>query len=618
MNIQSVLTKGLMHKHHKRFQDAINCFQNILAIQDNHLDANTHIGDCLRQSGRINDAYKYFTKALAINPDYPPVHANLATYFLQTKQPDQALIHAQKAESHFGNDARFLYHYGLILFVLNNLHESASQFAKVLQIDSSHFGAMLNLSLIKILTGEIKHAETMLFNLNKSFPGNYNILLNLGFCHEQQGEIEQAIHFFKQAALTNDKNRLNAYCGQLYLHHYQWDITPETLYKNHCQLVDQLVKKNVCQFKRIDYSSQTKINIGYISPDFRNHPVGFFIYPILKSHDLSLFNIFCYSTTVQMDGMTQQIKETVHNWSDIRSLSDDAVCKVIQKDRIHILVDLAGHTTNSSIGVFAMKPAPVQVSYLGYPGTTGLPQIDYRITDQWADPPGAGKYYTEKLVRMPNCFLCYQPDPQAPQVNELPAKRRGWISFGSFNRIPKLNDNILLIWANVLKGLDKSRLFLKTKTFNDSEIQKRIKRFFENEGIETNRLILMGHSLTREQHFQMYNQMDIALDPYPYHGTTTTCEALWMGVPVITLEGQAHVSRASVSILNSIGLQDCIAKTPEDYIDKAIQMGRDLSFLSMIRQRLRSIVRSSALCQLPNYVYDLEQKYQWMWNAYSQ
>jgi predicted O-linked N-acetylglucosamine transferase (SPINDLY family) len=153
---------------------------------------------------------------------------------------------------------------------------------------------------------------------------------------------------------------------------------------------------------------------------------------------------------------------------------------------------------------------------------------------------------------------------------------------------------------------------------DDPSIQKMLKIFFENEGIETNRLILMGHSLTREQHFQMYNQMDIALDPYPYHGTTTTCEALWMGVPVITLEGQAHVSRASVSILNSIGLQDCIAKTPEDYIDKAIQMGRDLSFLSMIRQRLRSIVRSSALCQLPNYVYDLEQKYQWMWNAYSQ
>jgi predicted O-linked N-acetylglucosamine transferase (SPINDLY family) len=617
MKIQSVLKKGLTHKRHKRYQDAMACFQKILTIQDKHLDANTQMGECLRKAGRLNDAHKYFAKVLAINPDYPPVHAYLASLFLQKKQPDQALFHAKKAEDHFNNDLQFLYHYGLILFVLNKLHMAANQFTKVLKIDSNHYGAIINLSLTKILIGEIKNAEAMLLNLNKADPGNYDTLINLGFCNEQQGQIEQAIDYYKKAGLTNNKNKLNAYSGQLYLHHYQWDISPETLYNVHCQFLEQLEKTNVCHFNIKDYSSQAKINIGYISPDFRNHPVGFFIHPIIKNHDKTLFNIFCYSTTVQNDGMTQKIKETVYKWVDIRSLSHDAICQAIQKDCIHILVDLAGHTTNNFIGIFAMKPAPVQVSYLGYPGTTGIPQIDYRITDQWADPPGAGKYYTEKLVRMPNCFLCYQPESQAPPVGDLPANRSGWISFGSFNRIPKLNDNILEIWAQILKRMDKSRLFLKTKTFNDPAVQKKIKHFFENKGIETNRLILLGHSLTREQHLRMYNQMDIALDPYPYHGTTTTCEALWMGVPIITLEGKAHVSRASVSILQNIGLHDCIAKTPEDYINKAIQMGSDISFLGLLRQQLRSIVGSSPLCQLQKYISNLERMYQWMWNEYT-
>ena len=615
-NTQSLLKKGLLLKSQQKYNEAIGCFKKIIKNQADNIDALNLVGDCLRQSGKFDDALHYFKKVLALNPSDPPVHANLAALFLQKGQPDQALLHAQKAEAHCGSNIQFLYHYGLILFALNKLHLAANQFKKVLNTDPDHYGAIINLSLIKMLLGDLKSAETMLLKQNKTFPNDYTILLNLGFCNEQQGLIEKAIEYYKHAASTKDKNRLNAYSGQLFLHHYQWHNSPETLYKYHCQFSDQLEKKSVYPFNMKAYSSQKKLNIGYVSPDFRKHPVGFFIHPILKHHDKASFHIFCYSNTQQIDGMTNEIKKLVYKWTDIRALSNDAICHAIHKDRIHILVDLSGHTTNNCLGVFGMKPAPVQVSYLGYPGTTGISQIDYRITDQWADPQGNDKYYTEKLIRMPHCFLCYHPDPQSPSIANLPAQKNGWISFGSFNRMPKLNDHILDIWAQILKRLKKSRLFLKTKAFNDVEIQKRIKTFFYKRGVEENQLILLAHLPSREQHLSLYNQMDIALDTFPYHGTTTTCEALWMGVPVITLEGEAHVSRASVSILQSIGLQDFIAKNPDEYIEKAIQMGKNFNFLSQLRQQLRSIIGFSSLCKHQAFVSTLEHKYQWMWKQY--
>ena len=615
--IHSILKKGFTHKSHQRFNKAIACFQKVLDIQADHIDALNQIGDCLRQSGRVENAYQYFQKALALDSSYSPVHENLAAYYLQIKDANQALIHAKRAEDDAGKNPNFLYHYGLIYIALNKLHHAANYFSKVLHIDPEHYGAIINVSLIKMLLGDIKYAESMLLSRNKACPKEYNTLLNLGYCYEQQGLIDLAIDYYKQAASTEDKRRLNALSGQLFLRHYQWNTTAETLYRHHCTFSDQVEKKNVCQFSIETYRKQPKINIGYVSPDFGNHPVGQFIYPILKNHNSTLFNVYCFSNTEQMDSMSDKIKDAVFKWIDIRSLSNDAICEIIQKEQIHILVDLAGHTKNNSIEIFAMKPAPVQVNYLGYPGTTGISQIDYRITDRWADPPGEGKYYAEQLVRMPHCFLCYQPDPQIPQVANLPSEKNGWITFGSFNRLPKLTDTIMEIWTQILKRLNKSRLLLKTKAFKVPEIQERIKTFFINRGVESNRLILLPYSPTKSQHFSLYKQMDIALDTYPYHGTTTTCEALWMGVPVVTLQGKAHVSRASVSILKNVGLQDCIATGPEDYINKAIQMASDIPLLSQIRQRLRSIVHCSSLCQIQAYMSDLEQMYLWMWNQYS-
>jgi len=541
-------------------------------------------------------------------------HANQAAYFLEKKQPQQALEHARKAYDNCQEQPQFLYHLGLIWLELNDLHQAARYFFKVITIDSQHYGAIVNLALIKIMLGELHNAETMLLKRNQTFPGEYDTLLNLAFCYEQQGQVDKAIAYYQKAAATNHKEKINAINSQLFLLHYQWGITAEKLYAQHCRFSEYQLNKDAFTFNMQEYMSQPKINIGYVSPDFKSHPVGSFMFPIVKYHNRQLFNIFCYSATEQMDQMTQIFQSFAFKWMDIRSLSNETICQAIQKDHIHILVDLTGYTKNNHIEIFAMKPAPIQVSYLGYPGTTGLSQIDYRITDQWADPPELESFYSEKLVRMPHCFLCYDPEYQSPDVADLPAKENGWISFGSFNRMPKLNDKILEIWAQILMHIHNSRLFLKTKAFNEPLIRKKIYNFFEKRGIEKKRLIVLDHLPSRYDHLSLYNQMDIALDTFPYHGTTTTCQALWMGVPVITLEGQPHVSRASVSILHAIGLQECIAKTPDEYIDKAIQLSGDIPFLSQLRHQLRDLIRSSPLHQSQKFVIELEGIYHRMWN----
>jgi len=607
-----ILKQGLIHKDNNRYQDAIKFFKQVLSKKPDHLDANIHMGDCLRCIGKIDEAYQYFKIALKQDPEYPMTHAHLMPYWLQLKQPEKALFHAKKAEKQCGNQPQFSYQYGLVWLELNKLYDAANQFSNVLAISPDHYGAIINLSLIKILLGEIKQAETMLLNRNQAVPNEYNTLLNLGFCNEQLGQIDKAIDYYQQALDTNDPNRLKAFSGQLFLRHYQWECTSESLYKHHSVFASQVEIKDSCQLNLAAAENQSTIHIGYVSPDFRNHPVGSFIYPILKYHHRDSFKIFCYSTTEQSDEMTARIKILADQWVDIRSMSNEKICKVIQQDRIQILVDLAGHTKNNCIEVFAMKPAPIQVSYLGYPGTTGISQIDYRITDKWADPPGREIFYAEKLIRMPHTFLCFDPEYTAPSVADLPAKKNQWITFGSFNRISKLNDHTFEMWSAILNRIQNSRLILKTKAFSEPMIQIKTKQFFEKRGIEQNRLLLLDHAPTRDQHLNWYNHIDIALDTYPYHGTTTTCQALWMGVPVITLEGQPHVSRASVSILQAIGLQDCIAQTADEYIDKAVLMASDLDLLGNLRQQLRSIMHKSPLCQSQMFVDDLEKVYQWM------
>jgi predicted O-linked N-acetylglucosamine transferase (SPINDLY family) len=365
----------------------------------------------------------------------------------------------------------------------------------------------------------------------------------------------------------------------------------------------------------MDRDPERPLNIGYLSPDFCTHSVAFFIEEVLAHHDRKKVKVFCYSNTPGADDFTQRFQELADHFRDIRPLSDDAAAEMIRKDKIDILVDLAGHTRNNRLLVFARKPAPVQLTWLGYPDTTGLSTMDYRLTDAIADPEGAADHrHSETLVRMPHGFLCYRPAGEFYPVSKLPMLNAGGVTFGSFNNNSKISLPVITAWAAILKRVPESRLKLKSRSFGDSGSRKAILEEFETHGVPAERILFEGYRLSLKEHSLLYSTVDIALDTFPYNGTTTTCEALWMGVPVITLSGDCHVSRVGQSILTHLGFEEWVGKSLIDYVDRAVALACDPERLGEIRASLRGRMIDSPLLDAIGFTAVLEGTFRSMWS----
>jgi len=355
-----------------------------------------------------------------------------------------------------------------------------------------------------------------------------------------------------------------------------------------------------------------------VSADFGDHPVGRFLLPLLERHDHRQFEVFWYSNTARPDAMTARFRSCADQWRDIANLRDQQAVEQVRADRIDILVDLSGHTAGNRLLVFAAKPAPVQVSYLGYPGTTGLTMIDSRLTDPFADPADlTDDFHTETLFRLPSTNWCFAEIGDLPPVAPPPAVKRHQITFGSFNNLAKVTEPMLQTWATILQQVADSCLLLKADAFGSASVRERIASYFAAQGIDANRLNLSGRVPEHSTHLALYGQMDIALDAFPYHGTTTTCDALWMGVPTITLAGQAHVSRVGVSLLSNIGLTELIADSPKTYVRIATGLAHDLARLSDLRSTLRNRMRNSPLMDAPTFAANMEAAYRQMWRKYA-
>ena len=297
--------------------------------------------------------------------------------------------------------------------------------------------------------------------------------------------------------------------------------------------------------------------------------------------------------------------------------TDERVADKVWENKIDILVDLAGHTAGNRLRVFARKPAPVQVSYLGYPGSTGLSEMDYRLTDSLADPPGKTELlHSEKLLRLPVCNWCFNEPDDAPMVGPLPAYAAGSICFGTFNNFTKASPAIMDMWAAILNAVPSSRLIMKFRGLGEKSVRQQIHQCFASRGVRAERLEIRGHEPNPVSHLKAYNEVDIALDTFPYHGTTTTCEAMWMGVPVVTLAGSSHVSRVGVSLLSSVGLPEMIAQTPQQYVEIAVGLARDLPRLADLRLTLRPRMRASPLMDAPRFARDIEAAYRQMWRIW--
>ncbi|GMW07696.1 MAG: hypothetical protein AMXMBFR8_24920 [Nevskiales bacterium] len=554
---------------------------DIISADADQADAHHVLGLVAIRRGDGARAVEAISKAIGLKPSQPDFYSSLGMACYIARRLADATRRFEQALELRPRDAGTLNNLGVCYKEQDQYSEAADAFREAIALDPGQFAAYMNLSSTLTLQGDLDGAVAALrevIALRPAFAaGHSNLLAVLNY---RAGSAPDELH---REALEFERR----YAAALLPAAPQFAITPDP---------DRVLK------------------IGYVSPDFREHSVAYFIGGLLGAHHRDRVAVYCYADVGRPDDRTRQLQAGADQWRTIAGKSDEAVAAMIREDGIDVLVDLAGHTANNRLLVFARKPAPVQVAWLGYPGTTGMRAMDYRLTDAIADPPGeADRLHVENLVRLPRGFLCYQGARPLPEVAPAPCLAQGHVTFGSFNALPKITPQVLRVWAQILQQVPDARLLLKSPGLTDPPTRVRLVKAFREQGVDSDRVELLGWQPAREDHLGLYGRIDIALDPFPYNGTTTTCEALWMGVPVIALRGNRHAGRVGASLLGQVGLTELVAADEAAYVGLAESLAADRQRLSALRSTLRPRLQDSALMDLPGFTTALEQAYRAMW-----
>ncbi len=449
-------------------------------------------------------------------------------------------------------------------------------------------------------------------------PGHASAHNNRGLTLVEMGRVREGLASIK-TAMGLKENFFRAHSNLLLSSNYLPDITPAELRALH-ETFDLEFRRGRGPDEVLpprDLNPDRRLRIGYVSPDFKRHSCAYFIENVLAHHDKSAVELYCYADVPFPDAVTARLKSHADHWRDVTRLDLAGFRAQVTEDRIDILVDLAGHTAENRLCALVDRLAPVQVNWLGYPATTGVAAMDYRLTDARADPPGdSDSHGVETLVRLPDTFLCYRPPAEAPDIVPAPNTAGAAFTFGSFNNIPKVSRDVVAAWGRILREAPGSRLILKSRSFIEETTRARIAAEFVAEGIDKSRLELIGWLNKPGDHLRLYERIDLALDPFPYNGTTTTCEALWMGVPVLTLTGARHAARVGASLLGGLGLDDYVVPTVEAYVARAVALARAPASLNALRGQLRARMEASALCDGPRFTRALESAYRQTWRRW--
>ncbi len=435
-------------------------------------------------------------------------------------------------------------------------------------------------------------------------PGNVEARTNLGKLLVETGQPEKAVPVYRQALQLRPGDAA-IHSSLLMTLNYLEGVSAAELVGEHRQFGVRRASRNVPARARPD-AADRRLRIGYVSPDFRNHSVAFFIEPLLARHDRKRFEVYAYYSLAEGDDVTRRLARQVDHWRDGGSLNAEDLARQIQQDQIDILIDLAGHSAYNSLAALADKPAPVQMTYLGYPTTTGLSAIDYRLSDHHVDPPRSEPHSTESVLHLPESYFCYRPPQDSPAVTDPPHERTGTITFGSFNSAQKISTACLELWSRVLRVCPGSRLVLKTWPLRYDQGRQILQEHCRAAGIDEDRVVLLAPQPDTSSHLAVYNDIDVALDTFPYNGATTTCEALWMGVPVVSLTGESHASRMGKSILSAANCGEWAVESAEAYVRLASRLAADRGRLAVLRSTLRPRLLASPLCDEVKFVTDFE------------
>ncbi len=561
-----------------RNEECISVYKRMLELEPENFKLLNNLATIYQKMGRKDDSINCSLKAIAIKPESAALHVNLGCAYQLEKSPEAAIASLKMAIYLDPKLVEARMNLANLYWKINEMEKALHECHEVLRVQPDFSGAFNLMGILYSVLGEEKASANAYLNALKSRPTSTlfhsNYLLSLNYT----------------------------------------DISNEDLYREHLKYAERFQGA-------VDYSSFTntrdprkKLRIGYVSNNFCWHSVAFFFHALAKSHNRDQVEVHCYSKIAVPDEMTDLIESLSDHYVNIHGMTSAAIADLIRQDEIDVLVDLQSHTGNSLLPVFGRKPAPVQVSWLGYPNTTGMSQMDYRLSDSITEPEGeSDDLSSEKIYRIEEGFHNYRMPDGAHEPSVLPVLKNNYITFGSFNNSSKISQKVMLAWSRILTGTPGSRLFIKNRGYMHEGTKEKVLKFFEEQGVSRERIDIADHTLLIDEHLRYYDQVDITLDTFPYNGTTTTIESLYMGVPTVNLLGTRHAGRVTASILEQVGLEDWIANDIDGYVELAINKSRDIVALKQLRETLRGTVQESALFDYSTFADKIETAFREMW-----
>lgn len=594
-------------------KDAVSALQSAASLlPDDHVVHNS-LGNALKDIGKFEEAIECYRTAIKLQHDYADAHNNMGLVLMDCGRLDDAVESYRQAITFAQDFPGAYYNLGIALSKQGKHEESVLSYRRTLDFWPGFDGARYNLGNELYGMGRLAEAEEcfrMVIEITPEFPDSY---CNLGNVLKDQGRLLEAVASYRKAleiapgfleARSNLLFVLNCLTGKRALNNF-------VEAREYGRIASSKVTEAFSTWKCI--TEPDRLTVGVVSGDMRNHSVGHFIENVLAQLDPRHIQLIAYPTTLMDDELTERIKPHFCAWKPLANLSDENAANIIHSDGVHILLDLSGHTAHNRLAVFAWRPSPVQATWLGYFATTGLAEMDYLLADEVSVPETHYSDFTEKVWCLPGTRMCFTPPPFALPVSPMPALRNGYITFGCFQPLLKVGDEVLSVWAKIMSAIPESHLRWQCKQFTDPVVREEVIARMSKHGIDSERVAILD-SVPWREYLLAYSEVDLILDTFPYTGGTTTCEALWMGIPTLTMAGETLLSRQGASLLTAAGLGDWVVQNVDEYIKEAISLSKDLPRMAELRAGLRQYVSGSLVFDAKHFAKNLEDGLWGMWS----
>jgi protein O-GlcNAc transferase len=611
-------SRGIALQGLGRFDEAVSSYRRAVGIHPGLMEAHSNLGSAFKELGNLDEAIASYVHALKINPASVETHHNLGLVFQERGQLEQAAACHQKALDIRADYAPAHNSLGSVLGQLGQYEKALEHFQRVIKSEPGNADGHLNVGITLAVMDQPQAAIASFRRALDIRPGHADTHVGLANALKDLGQFESALGSVRRA-LELDPHCALAHNNLLFIHNYLADQSAAVSLadaRRFGEMAAQLAPS--CTEWLNPPDAERRLRVGFVSGDLREHPVGYFLEGVmqaLSSQASGRIELFAYSNHGDDDATSRRLQALCKGWHAVQRLSDDAFARRIQDDGIDILIDLSGHTAHNRLPVFARKPAPVQATWLGYFATTGVAAIDYLIADPWTLAPDQEAHFSEKIWRLPETRLCFTPPASDVDVGPLPALANRYVTFGSFNNLSKMNNAVVALWSQVLHAVPGSRLFLKYQQFGEASVRQSTCERFAAHGVAPDRLMFEGY-VPRANYLSAYQRVDIALDPFPFPGGTTTVEGLWMGVPALTLAGEHFLARQGVGLLMNAGLPEWVAADLQDYVARAVAHANDLQALAALRSGLRQQVLASAIFDAPRFASHFETALRDMWRTW--